>query len=249
MIKAIFFGRTPYNLGLRIQEIFYDMVKLLPACHFLCLLEHPPTYTVGIRGEHYPLEEEQRLKNLGAEFHRVRRGGLITFHGPGQLVVYPIFNLRSLQVDQNENKSYYIGPRKFVHLIEEVVIQLLTDHFVLKNVGRTNDAGVWIEQKRKIAALGVQFRNGITTHGLALNCDTDLKWFEHIIPCGLEGKSATSISRESGIKISPENILQPICDRFQAIFGLPVELSSFIPPKNQNLDETLLKEYVNTIIN
>lgn len=120
---------------------------------------------------------------------RIKRGGLITFHGPGQLVAYPILNLRSLSVDDSS-----IGVRRYVSLLEEVLIRVSSDSFGIKNVDRTNDPGksspaiflkfnclgVWVEKNRKLAAIGIQVRNGITGHGIALNCNVDLTWYNHV---------------------------------------------------------------------
>uniref|UniRef100_A0A915PAG4 lipoyl(octanoyl) transferase n=1 Tax=Meloidogyne floridensis TaxID=298350 RepID=A0A915PAG4_9BILA len=164
MIKALFFGEVPYLTGLRIQEYFFHQIclKQKPNEHYLCMFEHnPPAYTVGIREGIYTEETERKVVGLGAEFHRVKRGGLITFHGPGQL----IFNLNNLPLPKNQ-KSFGV---------QQVLIQMLKEKFKLENLGRTENAGVWINEQKKIGAIGIQVRNGITSHGLALNCETDLK--------------------------------------------------------------------------
>ncbi|KAI1726550.1 biotin/lipoate a/B protein ligase family domain-containing protein [Ditylenchus destructor] len=223
MIKALWFGRISYLEGLRIQESVYEKVKNAgKPCHYLCLFEHPPTYTVGLREKEYSAEEECRLKKFGAEFHRVKRGGLITFHGPGQIVGYPIFNLRDLRPPGET----FAGVKKFVTLIEEVLIDLISTRYGVKNIGRTHDTGVWVDGHRKIAAIGIQVRHGITSHGFALNCNTDLKWFQQIIPCGLEGKSATTMTKELGKTISIEDVMEPLCDEIRHKFTLPVELNN-----------------------
>uniref|UniRef100_A0A183BM96 Octanoyl-[acyl-carrier-protein]:protein N-octanoyltransferase LIPT2, mitochondrial n=1 Tax=Globodera pallida TaxID=36090 RepID=A0A183BM96_GLOPA len=196
MIQAFFFGRVPYLTGLCVQESLCRQIVADPGFrdHFLCLFEHSPTYTVGIRQDQYSEEQAQRLRALGAEFHRqiekelqndkslpidrIKRGGLITFHGPGQLVAYPVFNLRKLSPD---GKSNGLGVRRFVELVEEVLIQMLECDFGLKGVGRTRDPGVWVDGIRKVAAIGIQVRHGVISHGLALNCDTDLGWFDHCL--------------------------------------------------------------------
>ncbi|KAL3110162.1 hypothetical protein niasHT_015765 [Heterodera trifolii] len=223
MIRALSFGRISYPMGLHVQEFLLRRMTDDKAFngHFLCLLEHPPTFTVGIRNDEYSDEFAQRLRLLGAEFHRIKRGGLVTFHGPGQLVVYPVFNLRKLSADGKMNG---IGVKRFVELVEETVIQTLECDFGMNGVGRTQNPGVWVDGNRKVAAIGIQIRHGITSHGLALNCDTDLGWFDHIIPCGLRGKFVTSISRELGRSVSVSEAIGPICAQFERNFKAPVLL-------------------------
>jgi len=226
-IKALWFGRIPYMDGLRIQETIFQRMKAAgssPSCHHLCLFEHHPAYTVGLRGHVYPLEEEERLKRTGAEFHRVKRGGLVTFHGPGQLVGYPLFDLHSMHVD-----SSGVGVSRFVRLVEQVLIDLLTTHYAIKGVGRTTDPGVWVDEMRKIGALGMQVRSGITSHGFALNCNTDLSWFRNIVPCGIEGKFATSITQELGEEVGVQDVLEPVCRQVEQTFQLPVDLQRSEP--------------------
>lgn len=230
MIKACFFGRISYKYGLTVQEQIYELTKNLDNLNCLCFFEHNPVYTVGIRDHLYPSQEEQRLIKLGAEFYRTDRGGLITYHGPGQLIAYPIFNLRALSENSKGKISYSV--RQFVNLMEEVIIKLLSENFSLQHVGRTHDPGVWVENNRKIAAIGIKVRNGITSHGIALNCDTDLKWFDHIIACGLKGKKATSISNELQKNVPISDVILPLCSCFQSVFHTHVEysdLSQLIP--------------------
>ena len=235
MIRGCFFGQVPYLTGLQIQESLFQRLHAASEQgqsahqHFLCIFEHnPPAYTVGLREGLYSAGEEQRIRALGAEFHRVKRGGLITFHGPGQLVAYPLFNLRTLPDGGSGERATgeRMAVRQFVHLVEEAIIQMLREHFQLEGVGRTQDTGVWLDGERKIAALGIQVRHGITSHGLALNCETDLGWFNHIVPCGLPGKSVTSLSRELGRSISVKETIEPLCQYFQRIFRLPLHLEN-----------------------
>lgn len=152
--------------------------------NIIILTEHCPTYTIGLRQKGYTNEEAKRLRDLGARFHKTNRGGLITFHGPGQLIAYPILNLKHFQP----------SIRWYVCHLERTVIELCR-RFGLPQARTSPDTGVWIED-RKICAIGIHASRYVTTHGLALNCDTDLSWFEHIVPCGLEGKGVTSLSEE-----------------------------------------------------
>nr|CAD7426670.1 unnamed protein product [Timema monikensis] len=171
----------------------------------LILVEHNPVYTVGIRAKEYSADYEKNLKQTGAEFYRTNRGGLVTFHGPGQLVAYPILNLKHF----NPNVRWYVSQ------IEKTII---------RTCGRLGLAaetspltGVWVGDK-KICALGLQASRFITTHGLALNCDTDLTWFSHIVPCGIEGKGVTSLSIELKRNVTIEETLPLFLLSFSELF-------------------------------
>eukprot|EP00794_Sanderia_malayensis_P010856 gene10856-12011_t len=179
----------------------------------LLLVEHNPVYTIGRRKTPYlglsgkeTHEIENRLRQIGAEFWTTNRGGLITFHGPGQLVCYPILNLR----------NYRTSIRWYINSLEEVIIKTCAEFGVFVN--RTEDIGVWIED-RKIAAIGVHVSKYITSHGLALNCNTDLNWFNHIVPCGIAGKSVTSLSKELNKEITIDNVLPIFLDNLKKKFN------------------------------
>lgn len=179
-------GLTNYAQGLNLQKLiaskFSDKMDE-PFKNILILTEHQPVYTIGIRTKDYSIDDEEYLRSLGAEFYKTNRGGLITFHGPGQLVAYPIINL----------KDFKPSIRWYVCHLEKTIIDLCKQYEL--NATTTADTGVWIDD-RKICAMGVHCKRYITSHGLALNCDIDLKWFDHIVPCGLHGKSVTSLSKE-----------------------------------------------------
>ncbi|XP_040282483.1 putative lipoyltransferase 2, mitochondrial [Bufo bufo] len=175
----------------------------------LLLVEHPAVYTVGIRrgpGE----EEAARLRALGADFQSTDRGGLITFHGPGQLVCYPVLDLRRLR---RSLRSYVCG-------LEGAVIGLCRGLGL--EAGRAAETGVWVRES-KICAIGVHCSRYITHHGLALNCNTDLSWFRHIVPCGIVGKGVTSLSAELGRDVTAEEVIPPFLEAFQEEFGCTVE--------------------------
>jgi len=212
MIHAVWFGRRLFKDGLRLQDEFYNLVTSNTRKHYVCLLEHFPVYTVGLRDQSYTPEMENKLKELGADFQRIKRGGLITFHGPGQLVAYPILNLRDLYVDGKQ-----VGVKHYVSLLEDVLIRVSNENG-LQNVGRTSDPGVWVEENRKIAAIGIQIRNGVTSHGIALNCNTDLSWYNHIVACGLVNKTVTSLTKELGRDVTVSEILQPFVRTFSNVF-------------------------------
>ena len=174
---------------------------------YLFLCQHHPVYTVGIRTKEYmDTDVINRLKELDADYQYTDRGGLITFHGPGQLVCYPVLNL----------KNYGLTLRCYIHKLEQVVMETCKQFGV--ETHRTNDVGIWIGND-KIAAIGVHCQRHVTSHGLALNCNTDLSWFGHIVPCGLHGKSVTSLSRQLDENVTIEHVTPHLLDRFQGVFG------------------------------
>ncbi|XP_062516393.1 putative lipoyltransferase 2, mitochondrial [Corticium candelabrum] len=192
-------GRIAYSEALRVQ--FCHVQKQLEARshsslvkNTILLCEHPNVYTLGHRSSLRNIEDDQnRLEILGAEVHKTKRGGQITFHGPGQVVCYPIVDLRSLQ----------ISLRTFVYGLEESIIRLCLRYKVLGE--RSPHTGVWVGDN-KICAIGLHVSRGITSHGLALNCDNDLSWFDHIVPCGIEGKGVTSLSQQTGTTVSTKEV-------------------------------------------
>ncbi|MEX0787150.1 MAG: lipoyl(octanoyl) transferase LipB [Dehalococcoidia bacterium] len=178
-----------HRLGLvEYREALAEQRRHVEACRGdgqprLLLLEHPPAYTFGARGrsEHL-LVSEGALARLGAQVYRTDRGGDVTFHGPGQLVAYPIVDLR--RWDQ--------GPRWYVRSLEQVLIRTLAA-FGITGYRVEARPGVWTDSG-KIAAIGVHVSRGITSHGFALNVDPDLDYFSHIVPCGLAGVTVTSMA-------------------------------------------------------
>lgn len=191
----------------------------------LIIVEHDPVYTIGIRSSDYSKEEEERLKSLGADFIRSNRGGLITFHGHGQLVAYPILYLG----DFDPEKSV----KNYVHKLEETLIKTCTNIFreessLKKSSPKVSSPkvstiaeypGVWIEEERKIAAIGIREQQSVTMHGVALNCNTDMEWYDHIIPCGIEGKGVTSISHELGSNFTISHTLPYFFEAFRQTFN------------------------------
>ncbi|XP_033214774.1 putative lipoyltransferase 2, mitochondrial [Belonocnema kinseyi] len=208
VVKVLWVGRLSYGTGLRLQKALADQhhdQTLNSPANTLVLLEHNPVYTVGIRNKGYDQEDEKKLKNLGAEFYKTNRGGLITFHGPGQLVAYPIINLKDFQG----------GIKWYVCQIEKMIIRLCAEFGIQ---GKTSpDTGVWIDDK-KICAIGIHGSRYITTHGLALNCNTDLRWFDHIDPCGIQDKGVTSISKELAMDVRIDDVLPLFKNAFQDQF-------------------------------
>lgn len=192
--------------------------------HQLLLLEHPPTYTLGRRGklDHLLLSEAQ-LDEGGFTLRWVDRGGDITYHGPGQLVGYPIFNLKRLFAQQGH-------PRPDLHLylrnLEEVIIQMLAG-FGISGWQYGGYTGVWVDSPRgpeKIAALGIRVNSkGISSHGFALNVQPDLSHFQHIIPCGIQGHGVTSMSQILARPLRITDLIQPILTAFSEIFSVDIQ--------------------------
>lgn len=171
------------------------------------VVEHEPVYTVGIRSKDYPSEIQDSLRRLGADFVRTNRGGLITFHGPGQLVAYPVLYLGSFFRDKSM--------RRYVCSLEKMIIDICA-RFQLE-AKTTEHTGVWIGDN-KIAAIGVHGSRYITTHGIAINCNTDLSWFDHIVPCGIQHKGVTSLTRELGRVVTTDEAYPVLMAAFQQQF-------------------------------
>lgn len=202
-------GKLDYNKSLILQKSISDQIKTIKDesqfKNTLIITEHNPVYTIGIRTKNYTIQDEDKLKELGAEFHKTNRGGLITFHGPGQLVVYPIIHL----------KHFTPSIRWYVCHLEKTIIDLCKKYEIKAET--TKDTGVWVDD-RKICAIGIHASRYITSHGLALNCETDLKWFDKIVPCGIEGKSVTSLSKELKRNVTIDEVLPKFLESFKDIF-------------------------------
>jgi lipoyl(octanoyl) transferase len=200
-------GRIPYDVAYEQMHMLVRrrIVEEIP--DVLVLLEHPPVYTVGRRSDpSHLLLAEHELTGRGAELRFVDRGGSVTYHGPGQLVGYPIVHL---------------GPApdviRYLRDLEEVIIQTCADLGVV--VGRSERfTGVWAGD-RKVCAIGVKTTRGVTLHGFALNCTTDLSWFDAIVPCGLIDRGVTSLSDLAGRRVTVEEALPLVAERFEAVFG------------------------------
>ena len=166
----------------------------------LLIVEHNPVYTLGKSGKlENMLVSEQYLRSIGAEFYRIERGGDVTYHGPGQIVGYPILDLEKLG----------IGLRQYIDSMEQAIIEVCAEWGV--EAGRIEGAsGVWIEPQspraRKICAIGVRSSRYVTMHGFAMNVATDLRYFSHINPCGFVDKGVTSLSREVGREVAPDEV-------------------------------------------
>jgi lipoyl(octanoyl) transferase len=227
MIQYLYLGRVSYDEGLRLQAEIAALRFAGRVGNVLLLLEHPPVLTLG-RNAHRSniLASDELLARRGVTIHEINRGGDVTYHGPGQLVGYPIFDLRSLRTASGGR----MGPVDFVRLMEEALIRLCGEFGV--RAGRIKGlTGVWCGPAdggpsdessgngRKIAAIGIHVSRGITSHGFAFNVTTDLRDFALIVPCGIADHAVTSLQQE--VK-SPEGLpsLEAIAHQAARNFGL-----------------------------
>jgi lipoic acid synthetase len=197
-------GRVPYGEALALQRGLFDNGR----DNHLLLLEHPHVYTLGVRADarHVLVPPE----SVGAELVRTDRGGDVTYHGPGQLVGYPILTLPSKHGNASTGMADTVA---YVRGVEQILIDTLLD-LGLADVGRLREyPGVWVEPEsahpRKIAAIGVRLSRGRTMHGFALNVTTDLGFFNHIVPCGIADKAVTSLAQE-GIDVSMRDVVDAV---------------------------------------
>jgi lipoyl(octanoyl) transferase len=192
-----------------------------PTPNFLLFCEHPHVYTLGRNGKADNLKMSvEQLPEIGATYYHINRGGDITYHGPGQLVAYPVLDL----------ENFFTDIHKYMRLLEEAVIRTVADYGVA--AGRIPGlTGVWIdfekqENPRKICAMGVKTSRWATMHGLALNVNTDLSYFEHIVPCGIADKAVTSLAAESGAEVSLAEVGAKLLHHLADLFEM--ELSPLV---------------------
>lgn len=218
LLRTRWLGKLPYEEAWDLQRAFHEgRVKGRSADDYLLLVEHPPVYTVGRNGDGSNFIAPEMAMARGAEVFHVDRGGDITFHGPGQLVGYPIIEL----ADPKQIVPY-------VRKLEEVLIRLLADFGVdaWREEGLT---GVWTEQG-KVAAIGVRVSRRVTMHGFALNLHPDLSWFELMNPCGITDRPVTSLSELVGRKVTIQEAVDAIIPHFATVFGYhetDVQLGAF----------------------
>jgi len=253
VVNLVRLGSIKYTPALKLQQLLTEKIKRMrpksPQTtikkfdtmkeNYILVLEHTPVFTIGLRNRDIYAEEAKNTNfaALGAEYVETDRGGLITFHGPGQLVVYPILDLKNFVPNTSlfhGKKANLMGMRWYVDTLEQTVIDLLKEKYSL-DAHRSPHTGVWMgnEEKgdeRKICAMGVHNSQLVTSHGLALNCNTDLTWFDHIVPCGIEGKGVTSISKELSLKgnkanITIESVIPHYIESFQKHFQCDINES------------------------
>lgn len=185
--------------------------------HHLLFCEHPNVYTLGKSGHlENLLVNDSRLKELNVTFYKTNRGGDITYHGPGQIVGYPILDL----------ERFFTDLGKYMRSLEEAIIRTIA-HYGIKGDRLPGSTGVWLDpdvpgKARKICAMGVRCSRWVTMHGFALNVNTDLRYFDYIVPCGITDKSVTSIERELGRKVDMQEVKDILKNEFAAVFDAEV---------------------------
>jgi lipoyl(octanoyl) transferase len=185
----------------------------IPTSNYFLFVEHPHVYTLGKSGDFSNLLlSEKQLEQKGATFYKINRGGDITYHGPGQIVGYPILDL----------ENFFPDIHKYLRLLEEVIILTLAEYNII-GVRSEGETGVWLGVgtpfARKICAMGVRASRWVTMHGFALNVNADLGYFDNIIPCGIKGKAVTSLNVELGIeKINEHEVKEKILKHFSNLF-------------------------------
>ena len=222
-------GHKDYKETWNYQEsLFEEIVELkrknraenteVPTPNYFLFVEHPHVYTLGKSGHiENLLIDEAALAKKGASFYKINRGGDITYHGPGQIVGYPIIDL----------ENFFTDIHKYLRSLEEVIIRTLADYGI-KGERSEGETGVWLDVgtpfARKICAMGVRASRWVTMHGFALNVNTDLGYFDNIIPCGIRGKAVTSLNVElSKEKVDTEEVKRYILKHFEEIFEVTIK--------------------------
>ena len=190
-----------YQETLIIQEGLREQVLKNPGDEFIVLVEHDHVYTLGKNAN------SSNILNKACDIIQTDRGGDVTYHGPGQLVAYPIINL----------KMRKIGVKLYVEMVEKLISDTLI-HYGLESHVPFKETGVWVED-RKIASIGIHVSRGVTMHGLAININTDLSYFKNIISCGIEGVKMTTLDKELGKKIAMNDIKKQLITNFNKIFN------------------------------
>lgn len=205
-------GLTPYKKVWELQKelVLKRQKDEIPDTLLLC--EHPPTYTLGKSGKtQHLLADEKILKEIGAEFIQIDRGGDITFHGPGQLVAYPVLKLKEFQLDVHQ----------YLRALEKTTIQALSQYGI--QAGQLEGlTGVWVDEA-KIAAIGVRLSRWVSMHGIAVNISPDLNYFKHIIPCGISSKSVTSLKEILKRDISVADFSKNFVSAFENVFSVALK--------------------------
>jgi lipoyl(octanoyl) transferase len=219
IISVLQLGTIDYSTGLRLQQKLVSLRQEGRIGDVLLLLEHTPVITLGRNAKAANiLASPEKLAERGVEMFECDRGGDVTFHGPAQLVGYPIFGLRGFP--SSEGKRNTMGVIEYVRKLEEVLIRSCADF----GIGAERVAGltgVWTnhEEQAKIAALGVHISRGVTSHGFALNVNTDLGYFDLIVPCGITSKSVTSMAKELGREVPMQDVVHSVSRNFGVVFG------------------------------
>jgi lipoyl(octanoyl) transferase len=222
-VAVIDLGHSPYKEALTIQEKLFNHIISLKrknrtngkhqlTNNYLLWVEHAPVFTLGKSGKsEHLLLDKKGLKEKGIEYFASNRGGDITYHGPGQIVGYPIFDL----------DNFFTDIHKYLRFLEQAVINTLSEYDIKASISK-GETGVWLDAEtpfaRKICALGVRASRWVTMHGFALNVTTDLSYFDHIIPCGIQGKGVTSMAKELGKKIPVKEVQDKLKHHLALLF-------------------------------
>ena len=233
MISVLPLGTIDYATGLRLQQRLVELRKAAQIGDVLLLLEHTPVITLGRNAKaSNVIASPEQLAQRGVELFECDRGGDVTFHGPGQLVGYPIFDLRNFPSSDSKRKT--LGVVEYVRRLEEVMIRTCAD-FGIATERIAGLTGAWTlppatpgrvaagdspaQPAAKIAALGVHISRGVTSHGFALNVDTDLDYFNLIIPCGITSKPVTSMAKELNRQLSLQEVAHSVSRNFGLVFA------------------------------
>ena len=200
LIKVQDLKRKNFLDTLQIQESLRNKVLKNNTDNYLILVEHDHVYTLGKNAN------SNNILNSTCEIIQTQRGGDVTYHGPGQLVAYPIINL----------KKKKIGVKNYISMIEKLISNILIDYNLEPQIQK-EETGVWVQDK-KIASIGIHVTRGVTMHGLAINVNTDLSYFDNIISCGIQGVKMTSLDKELGKKIRMNDIKKSLITHFNQIF-------------------------------
>ncbi|MGO3182725.1 MAG: lipoyl(octanoyl) transferase LipB [Aequorivita sp.] len=231
ILDLLDFGLKDYKETWEFQEnLFQEILKIksqnkkenlnLSTPNYFLFVEHPHVYTLGKSGHlENLLISEEKLKAIDATFYKINRGGDITYHGPGQIVGYPILDL----------ENFFTDIHKYLRLLEEMIILTLAEYGI-KGERSKGETGVWLDVgtpfARKICAMGVRASRWVTMHGFALNINADLGYFDHMIPCGIKDKAVTSLNVELGKAVIPmEEIKEKLLKHFLILFEAEVKLA------------------------
>lgn len=207
-LNVLFLGQCTYERALSIQNTILEKRQNKEIGDTLILVEHPAVITLGRNNDDSNVvASKEQLNSLGIELVKASRGGDVTYHGEGQIVGYPIVDLRNLGM----------GIKEFVDKLENVFIQLLKNKYNINAVRDPVNKGVWVENN-KITAIGLSVKHGVTMHGFAFNVNTNLSHFELIVPCGITGKGVTSIEKLIGQKADYNELNNEVLDYYCKIF-------------------------------
>ena len=233
-VEYIHLGSIDYQQAWDIQKNYFSQIvdtkvknreliapTLTP--NYLLFCEHPPVFTLGKTGvENHLLVQSSFLSEKGISFYHIDRGGDITYHGPGQIVGYPIFDL----------ENFFTDIHQYLRYLEEAIIRTLSEYGIV--AGRISKlTGVWIDSEnplkaRKIAALGVRASRWVTMHGFAFNINTDLSYFNYIIPCGIQDKAVTSLKKELGKEIPMHEVEAKLLFHLSTLFNFHIISSHLV---------------------